>query len=65
VGIRVLRHAEGAHGTGTILVIMTVVEMIDGTDTGIAGVEDVHSLGVSALCVRIVSFCLICLSPYS
>ena len=46
--VSVLRHAERAHGTGTVLVITTAKEMIHGTDTEIAGVdEDVYSLGVS------------------
>ena len=37
VRVRVLRHAERAHGagTGTVLVIMTTEEMIHGTNTGI------------------------------
>ncbi len=46
----VLRHGERAHrtGTGTVLVIMTAEEMIRGTDTEIAGVdEDIYSLRVS------------------
>ena len=58
----VLRHAERTLGTGTILGITTAEEMIHGADTGIAGVdEDVYSLGVS-LRVRVVPFCLLCLS---
>jgi len=66
VRVRVLRHAERAHGTETVLVITTAEEMIHGTDTGIVGVdEDVYSLGVSTLRVRVVSFCPICQSPYS
>jgi len=66
VRVRVLRHAERAHETGTILVITTGEEIIHGTDTGIVGVdEDVYSLGVSTSGVRVVSFCLICLFPYS
>ena len=53
----VLRHAERAHGTGTILVITTAEEMIHGADTGTAGVDgDVYSLPVS-LRARVVSFC--------
>ena len=47
VSMSVLHHAQRAHGTGTNLVIMTAEEMIHGTDTGIAGVdENVYSLGV-------------------
>ena len=68
--VSVLRHGERAHGTGagTVLVITTAEEMIQGTDTRIPGVdEDVYSfkLGVSTCRVRVVFFCLICLSPYS
>ena len=41
-------------------------EMIDGTDAGIAGVDEVvHSLEASALRVCIVSLCFICVSPCS
>jgi len=65
VRVRVLRHAERAHGTGTVLVITTAEEMIHGTDTGIVGVdEDVYSSGVSTLRVRVMPFCLMS-SPYS
>ena len=60
VRVRVLRHAERAHETGTVLVIMTAEGMIPGTDTGIAGVdEDVYPLGISTLRVLVVPFCLI------
>jgi len=46
--VSILRQAERAHGTGTVLMITTTEEVIHGTDVGIAGVnEDVHSLGVS------------------
>jgi hypothetical protein len=53
--VRVLRHAERAYGTGSVPVITTAEEMIHGTGTEIAGVdEDVYSsevsLNVSALC---------------
>jgi len=68
VTVSVLRHGERAHGTGagTVLVITTAEEMIQGTDTMFPCVdEDVYSLGVSTCRVRVVSFCLICLSPYS
>jgi hypothetical protein len=70
VRVRVLRHAERAHGTGsgTVLVISIAEEMIHETNAGVAGVdedEDVCSLGVFSLRVHVVSFCLICLSPYS
>ena len=66
VRVRVLRHAERTHGTGTVLVITTAEEMIHGTGTGIAAVdEDVYTWRVSALRVRVVSLCLICPSPYS
>ena len=66
VHIRALRHAKRVHGTGTVLMITTAEEMIHGTDTGIVGVDDdVYSLGVSTSGLRVVSFCLICLSPYS
>ena len=65
VRVRVLRHAERAHGTETVLVITTAEEMIHGTDIGIVGVdEDVYSSGVSTLHVRVVPFCLMA-SPYS
>ena len=65
VRVRVLRHAERTHGTGTVLVITTAEEMIHETGTGIADVdEDVYSLEGSPLRVRVVPFCLICLSPY-
>jgi len=65
VRVRVLRHAERAHGTGTVLVITTAEEMTHGTDTGIVGVdEDVYSSGVSTLRVRVVPFCLMS-SSYS
>jgi hypothetical protein len=67
VRVRVLRHAERAHGTGTVLVISIAEEMIHETNTGIAGVDEdegVYSLGIFSLRVRVVS-CLICLSPYS
>ena len=40
VSVRVLRHAERAHGTGTVLVITTAEEMVHGTDTGTAGVDE-------------------------
>ena len=68
VRVRVLRHAERTHGTGTVLVITTAEEMIHGTGTGIAAVdedEDLYSWRVSALRVRVMCFCLICPSPYS
>jgi len=48
--VSVLHHGKRAHGTGTgtVLVITAAEEMIHGTDTGIAGVdEDVYSLRVS------------------
>jgi len=65
VRVRVLRHAERAHGTGTVLVITIAGGMIHGTGTGIAGVdEDVYHREY-LIVVRVVSFCLICLSPYS
>jgi len=65
VRVRVLRHAEITHGTGTVLVITTAEEMIRGTYTGIAGVDEgVYSLGASTLRVRVVPFCLMS-SPYS
>jgi len=65
VRVRVLRHAERAHGTETVLVITTAEETIHGADTGIVGVdEDVYSSGVSTLPVRVVPFCLMS-SPYS
>jgi len=65
IRVRVLRNAERAHGTETVLVITTAEEMIHGTDTGTAGVdEDVYSSGVSTLRVRVVPFCLMS-SPYS
>jgi len=57
VNVSVLRHAERAHGAGSVLVITIAEEVIHGTDTGIAGVdEDVysihreHRLDVSASC---------------
>jgi len=60
VRVRVLRHAERAHETGTVLVIMTAEGMIHGTNTGIAGVdEDVYPLGISTLRVLVVPFCLL------
>ena len=70
VRVRVLRHTERTHGTGTgtVLVITTAEEMIHGTGTGIAAVdedEDLYSWRVSALRVRVMCFCLICPSPYS
>jgi len=40
VRVRVLRHAERAHGTGTVLVNPTAEEMVHGTDTGTAGVDE-------------------------
>ena len=40
VRVRVLRHTERAHGTGTVLVITTAEEMVPGTDTGTAGVNE-------------------------
>jgi len=55
MSVRVLRHAERAHGTGTVFVIMTAEEMVHGTDTGTAGVDDKNSWGVSALRVHVVS----------
>ena len=49
-----------------VLVIMTAEEMIRETDTGIADVdEDVSLLREFVFCVRVVPFCLVCLSPYS
>ena len=43
VCVRVLCHAERAHGTETVLVITIAEEMIDRTGTGIIGVdEDVY-----------------------
>jgi len=46
--VSILRHAERAHGTGTVLAITTAEDVIHGTDTEIAGVdEDVFSLRVS------------------
>jgi len=43
VSVRVLPHSERAHGTGTVLVVMTTEDIIHGTDTGITGVdEDVY-----------------------
>ena len=66
VRVHALCHAERAHRTRTVLVITTAEEMIHRTDTGIVGVDDdVYSLGVSTSGVRVVSFWLICLSPYS
>jgi len=48
----------------SVLAITTAEDVIHGTDTEIAGVdEDVYSSGVSTLRVRVVSFCLTCLSP--
>ena len=65
-GLVSVLHAKRAHVTRTILMITTAEEMIHGTDTGITGVdEDMYSLGVSTLRVRVISFCLLCLSPYS
>ena len=59
VNVSVFCHAGRAHRTGTVLVITTAEEMIHGTDTGIAGVdEDVYSSRVSTLRVRVVCFCL-------
>ena len=63
VRVRVLRHAERAHGTGTgtVLVIMTAEEMIHGAGTGIAAVDEdegVYSWKVFALRGRILSSCL-------
>ena len=40
MSIRVLCHAERAYGTGTVLVITGAEEMVHGTDTGIAGVDE-------------------------
>ena len=65
VRVRVLRHAQRMPGTGTVLMITTAEEMVYEIGTGIADVdEDVYSLRGSPLRVRVVPFCLICLSPY-
>ena len=56
VNMSVLRYAKRAHWTGTVLVVTTAEEMVHRTDTWIVGVdEDVNSLGVSTLRVRMVS----------
>ena len=53
---RVLRHAERAHGTGTILVTTTTEEMVHGTDIGTVSVDEEmcilweYLFYVSALC---------------
>ena len=66
VRVHVHRHAERAHETGTFPVTTTTEKIIQGTDTGTVDVdEDVYSLRLSASRVRVVPFCLICLSPYS
>jgi hypothetical protein len=56
--VSVLCHAERAHGTGTVLVITTAEDMIRRADTGITAIDefdDVTSLEVSTLRVRVVS----------
>jgi hypothetical protein len=55
VSIRVLHHTERAHGTGTVLVITGAEEMVHGTDTGIAGVDEGLSLFIGSIhfmCLR-------------
>jgi hypothetical protein len=58
--VRSERSSRLRRETGTTLVITTAEEVIHGTDTGNAAVDEgVYSLEGSTQCVRFVSFCLI------
>ena len=49
MSIRVLRHTERAHRTGSVLVITGAEEMVHGTDTRIAGVDEDLSLFIGSI----------------